>query len=76
MDVMQHSPKPIVAYMKRYGLTQSQFAELVGASQSAVSQWLQGKTRISVRRGKLIEERTGGGVRKSKLFPKLFGRGA
>lgn len=73
---MQHSPAPILAYMKRYRLSQSQFGELVGASQSAVSQWLQGKSRISARRAKLIEERTGGGIRKAKLLPRLFGRAA
>lgn len=72
---MQHSPEPIRAYMARYRLSQSEFGKLVGASQSAVSQWLKGTTRISAYRAKLIEDRTGGGIKRVKLLPRLFGRG-
>lgn len=72
MDLMQHDPRPIRAYMKRYGLSQAQFGDLVGASQSAVSQWLKRKVNISPQTAQRIEQRTGRGIRRVHILPKLF----
>lgn len=76
MDVMLPDPAPIRAYMRRYNLSQRAFGELIDASQSAVSQWLCGKAKMSGPTAKRIEERTGGAIKRKKLLPRLFGSAA
>lgn len=66
-----HSPKPILAYMKRHGLTQDDFADRMGYSQSAVSQWLNGRKSISIRTAERLEKRSDGEIKVRALFPKL-----
>jgi DNA-binding transcriptional regulator YdaS (Cro superfamily) len=61
-------------YLSSKGLTQQQFADLIGKTQGAVSQWLQGHSRISAENAVLIERATGGAVTKEELRPDIFGK--
>lgn len=62
--------------MERHDLSQSQLANLLGVSQSAVSQWLAGKLKMRLRRASHIEKKTGGEIKRHKLFPRLFKQAA
>lgn len=46
-------------YLNKSGETQEHLAERLGVSQSAVSQWLNGKTKPSLEMAGLIETLTG-----------------
>lgn len=70
-----HSPRPIVAYMRRHSLTQQEFAARIEKSQAAVSQWITGSRGMSIRTAEQIEEKTDGEIKVRALFPK-FGRSA
>lgn len=48
-------------------------AEIIGVSQGAVWQWINGKQRITAERAIEIEEKTGGAVTRSELRPDIFG---
>ena len=74
--MVTHSPEPIAAYMARHEMSQKQFAALVGASQSAVSQWLKKKKGVGIRTAERMERRTKGEIKVSALFPRLFARAA
>lgn len=71
-DVMKHSPRPLREYMKRHNLTQHEMADRIGASQAAISMWLLGTTKMSVKRAADIEKRTGGEITRQALLPRLF----
>lgn len=68
-----HSPKPLIAYMRRHKLTQQEFASRVGYSQAAVNQWVNGKRSMSIRTAEDLERRSEGEIKVRALFPK-FGR--
>ena len=53
--------------------TQTAFAEALGVTQSAVSQWVTGEQRITAERAKEIEELTRGAITKQELRPDIFG---
>lgn len=72
VDVLRHCPKPLVKYMARHGLSQAEFGRRIGASQAAVSLWLTGKGRMSVKRAAKIEKRLKGEISRRDLFPKFF----
>lgn len=59
-------------YMDKHGITQDQFAEMLGVTQSLVSQWITGRKRVSPEQAPLIEQKTGGEVRRSDLHPQLW----
>ncbi len=75
MDVFRHCPKPLLAYMKRHGLSQAAFGKRIGASQAAVSLWVTKKGRMDVKRADGIERRTRGEIKRQDLFPRLFNAG-
>lgn len=60
------------SYLKRHGLTQQEFANRLGCSQSLVSQWISGETRITGRWAVAIERETRREVRRQELMPELF----
>ncbi|HVT36315.1 MAG TPA: YdaS family helix-turn-helix protein [Nevskiaceae bacterium] len=62
----------IAEYLREKNLTQAQFAELVGVTQSMVAQWVGGIRRISAERAIAIEEKTGRDLRKGQLRPDLW----
>ena len=66
----------IPAYLKKYGLSQQEFANQLKVSQGLVWQWINGRTRIKAERAKQIEEVTGGAIRRRDLRPDLFDRAA
>lgn len=59
-------------YIKRHGLSQKQFADRLGITQSAVSQWIQGDTGVRNDIAVKIVRLTGGEVSLSDLYPHLF----
>ena len=61
----------IKAYIKRHGITQQAFADRVGVSQSAVQQWIIGRTRPTPKLARVIIRETGGEITAQKLFPEL-----
>lgn len=56
------------------GMTQQEFADMVGCSQGLVSQWLAGNCRITAERAVVIEKVTGGKVSAIELRPDIFGQ--
>lgn len=70
------SAAPITAYLKRHGMTQSDFAKLIGVSDAAVSQWLAGTKGMKVKTAARIEKRTKREVQIRSLFPQMFSRSA
>lgn len=66
--------KPIRKYLKRYGLSQSEFARRIGKKQSTVSQWLRTEEPmpVSAATAKRIEEVTAGEVKRTDILPELF----
>lgn len=72
MDFLKHSPKPLLAYMERHRLSQADFGKRIGASQAAVSLWVTGRGRMSIKRASVIERRTKREIRSRDLFPKFF----
>ena len=64
--------KVIATYLRRTGLSQSQFAELLDCSQSLVSQWITGETSITPERALEIERVTSGKIKRQQLVPKLY----
>ncbi len=56
------------AFLKANGLKQAQFAEMVGASEGAVSRWLSGASRPSWDRLSVIEAATAGAVMPSDFM--------
>jgi predicted transcriptional regulator len=71
-----HSADPIADYMERNGLSQRAFANLIGVSQAAVSQWLTGARGMDIRSAELMQRRTKGQITVRALYPKLFEQGA
>lgn len=49
----------IKAYLAKNGLSQQQFAAKLGVSQGTVSQWITGRTAVSRKSAKTIENVTG-----------------
>ena len=65
----------IAAYLKKHGLTQKQFADKIGCTQGAVSQWLLG-AQPSAERAVEIEKKTDGQIQRHELRPDLFAKQA
>jgi DNA-binding transcriptional regulator YdaS (Cro superfamily) len=63
----------ISTYIRQAGLTQQEFADRVGCTQGAVSQWLMGKNKPSPKRAIDIERATDGAVTAEELCPEVFG---
>ena len=61
----------INAYLKEQGMTQQEFANLVGVTQGRVSHWLGGK-RVPAERCLVIERATQGKVTCAELRPDVF----
>lgn len=56
--------------------TSAELARMLGVSRPAVSQWLNGKTRISPVLCLPIEQATGGAVTRYEMRPDIFGPSA
>lgn len=54
--------------------SQAELGSLLNVSQSVVSQWLRGETRITAERAIQIEKATNGKVSREELRPDLFER--
>ena len=74
--MVSHSPAPIIAYLERHQLSQTDFADLIGKSQSAVSQWLKKKKGIGIKTAERIERKTKGEITITALYPRLFAKAA
>jgi DNA-binding transcriptional regulator YdaS (Cro superfamily) len=60
----------IRAYLKKHALSQEKFAKQIGVTQGLVSQWLNGKTKITPRWANEIEQSTSGEVSRMEcLYP-------
>lgn len=55
MIIAAMTPRQIKQIRTKLGLTQEEFAELVGVSQEAVSQWESGMTKPDKRSTKIIK---------------------
>lgn len=67
----------IRAYLKKHGLSQQDFADMFGVTQSAVWQWMNGeRSRVTAERAIEIERVTRGQIRRQDLRPDLFSRRA
>ena len=60
------------AYLKKRGLTQREFADKIGCSQSLVSQWISGETKITGQWAVAIERATERDVKRQELLPELY----
>jgi DNA-binding transcriptional regulator YdaS (Cro superfamily) len=60
-------------YLAQRGLSQAEFAALLGVTQGLVWQWLNGRTVVTAERALAIEQCTGGEVTRAELRPDLFG---
>ena len=63
----------IRAYLKQRGLSQKEFATILGVTQGCIAQWIGGK-RISSERALQIEKKTQGHVTREDLRPDLYRR--
>ncbi len=54
------------------GVTQASFAKELGVSQGLVWQWLNGRTKITPKRAKQIEQATQGAITRHDILPDLF----
>lgn len=59
-------------YLESSGVTQAQFAQIVGVTQGRVSQWIKGAP-IPAERCRAIEAATSGQVTVHELRPDIFG---
>lgn len=64
--------KVLKGYLDKSGLTQRQFADLIGCSQSLVSQWISGDIQMTNDWALVIERRTHQKLRRQDLLPELF----
>lgn len=64
--------KALKGYLDKTGLTQRQFADLIGCSQSLVSQWISGDIQMTNDWALVIERRTHQKIRRQDLLPELF----
>jgi DNA-binding transcriptional regulator YdaS (Cro superfamily) len=64
--------KALKGYLDKTGLTQRQFADLIGCSQSLVSQWISGDIQMTNDWALVIERRTHQKLRRQDLLPELF----
>jgi DNA-binding transcriptional regulator YdaS (Cro superfamily) len=60
-------------YLKTTLMTQEEFAQKLGVTQGAISQWLLGREPISPARAATIEKATRGKVTRLELRPDVFG---
>ena len=60
------------SYLKKHGLTQREFADKIGCSQSLVSQWISGETKITGQWAVAIERATERDVKRQELLPELY----
>jgi transcriptional regulator with XRE-family HTH domain len=63
--------KRLRRYLERQGLSQAQFAQLMGVSQPTVCAWLTGESRPSIDRLKALSDQTGIGI--NDLLADLLG---
>ena len=63
-------------YMEKHHLSQRDFADLVGVTQSMVSQWVCKRRPISPMKAIKIEQATKGKIRRRDLLPEIFGKRA
>ena len=64
----------LAEYLKAHGLTQAEFAELVGRTPGAVSHWITKRQTVSPHSAWLIERATSGAVKAADLRPDVFGQ--
>ena len=62
----------IQSYLDKHGLSQGDFALMIGVSQGAVWQWLVGRTKVSPKHFDEIERKTGGKVTREDVRPDLY----
>lgn len=66
----------IRTYIKKHGLTQSEFGKRFGYSQSMVNQWLHKRRPISAEAAVDLHKKTGGEIDRAVLRKDLFGLNA
>lgn len=59
-------------YLKKHGITQREFADRIGCSQSLVSQWITGETKLTGEWAVKIERETEREVLRQDLLPELY----
>ena len=64
--------KALRTYLNKNNLTQQQFADQLGCSQSLVSQWLNGQVEMTADWALEIERSTQREVLRQKLIPRLY----
>ena len=64
--------KALKGYLDKTGLTQRQFADLIGCSQSLVSQWISGDIQMTNDWALEVEKRTHQKLKRQDLLPELF----
>lgn len=64
----------IQSYLKKEGLTQTEFASRIGVSSAAVSQWVKKARNVSPLWAKKIEGITSGAITRKDLRPDIFGK--
>lgn len=63
----------IKTYLSENGVTQSEFADLLGVTQGAVHQWTKPGNKVSPKRAIQISRLTEGKLSKETLRPDIFG---
>ena len=67
-----NSAEPVRAYIEKHGITQGDFAKMMGVCQSSVSQWVRGIKGISFRNAHKMQKKTKGEITVRALYPKVF----
>lgn len=62
----------LAKYLEKHDITQKQFSDRLGCSQSLVSQWISGAVELTAAWAVRIERETGGEVKRQDLRPDLY----
>jgi len=66
--------RKLADFLEQECLSQEEFAELIGVSQSLVSKWMGMRTKINTERAESIERLTNGKLTRRDLRPDIFYR--
>lgn len=72
LEQTMSAAEKIKTYRTKAGLSQGQFAKLIGATQGLINHWEQNRQQPSPSMARTIEQKTDGDLRRIDLRPDIF----